>query len=362
MPLTEDCGLIEWVPHTTGLRHVIQALYVRDGLYHKRTLAEVKETHERLKATPTTWMREILKKFPPVFHRWFLNRWKDRPAAWHGARTAFAHTAAVWSMVGHVVGLGDRHGENILLDQESGDCVHVDFSCLFDKGLELETPEMVPFRLTQNIVDGLGAGGYEGVFMRASEITLSVLRAPRGAHVRAGDVRARPAGGVEPRARTGGRRGENAERAGWPGKEALDKITSRLEGVVVGVGSAPSLPLSPQGQARRLIEEATSRKAPREHVHLVDAVVLKRGREGERRRGDDATARRGAKRRKTRRWILRRNYLAIIATLSITHAHEAREFNTAEVPCRRRPSYRSPRSCSTRTTARSSRPRRTEAH
>ena len=27
-----------------------------------------------------------------------------------------------------------------------GDCVHVDFSCLFDKGLELETPEMVPFR------------------------------------------------------------------------------------------------------------------------------------------------------------------------------------------------------------------------
>ena len=75
--------------------------------------------HERLKATPTTWMSEILKKFPPVFHRWFLNRWKDRPAAWHGARTAFAHTAAVWSMVGHVVGLGDRHGENILLDQES---------------------------------------------------------------------------------------------------------------------------------------------------------------------------------------------------------------------------------------------------
>ena len=56
----------------------------------------------------------------------------------------------------------------------------------------------------------------------------------------------------------GGRRGETE--AGGRGKEALDKITSRLEGVVVGVGSAPSLPLSPQGQARRLIEEATSRK------------------------------------------------------------------------------------------------------
>ena len=31
------------------------------------------------------------------------------------------------------------------------------------------------------------------------------------------------------------------------------------EGVVVGVGAAPSLPLSCQGQARRLIEEAVSR-------------------------------------------------------------------------------------------------------
>ena len=52
-------------------------------------------------------------------------------------------------MVGHVVGLGDRHGENILLDASSGECVHVDFSCLFDKGLTLQQPEVVPFRLTQ---------------------------------------------------------------------------------------------------------------------------------------------------------------------------------------------------------------------
>lgn len=45
-----------------------------------------------------------------------------------------------------MVGLGDRHGENILVDCCSGDVVHVDFSCLFDKGLTLQKPEMVPFR------------------------------------------------------------------------------------------------------------------------------------------------------------------------------------------------------------------------
>ena len=29
--------------------------------------------------------------------------------------------------------LGDRHGENILLDSISGAIMHVDFNCLFDK-------------------------------------------------------------------------------------------------------------------------------------------------------------------------------------------------------------------------------------
>jgi len=29
--------------------------------------------------------------------------------------------------------LGDRHSENILLDTTSGDLVHVDFNCLFEK-------------------------------------------------------------------------------------------------------------------------------------------------------------------------------------------------------------------------------------
>lgn len=36
-------------------------------------------------------------------------------------------------MVGYVLGLGDRHGENILFDSTNGDCVHVDFNCLFNR-------------------------------------------------------------------------------------------------------------------------------------------------------------------------------------------------------------------------------------
>ena len=79
-------------------------------------------------------------------------------------------------MVGHIVGLGDRHGENILLDTTNGDVVHVDFCMLFDKALALEVPERVPFRLTQNVIDGFGITGTEGVYRSGCEVALKVLR------------------------------------------------------------------------------------------------------------------------------------------------------------------------------------------
>ena len=42
------------------------------------------------------------------------------------------------------------------------------------QGLTLEKPEMVPFRLTQNMVDAFGVAGLEGVFRRSCEVTLQV--------------------------------------------------------------------------------------------------------------------------------------------------------------------------------------------
>ena len=49
------------------------------------------------------------------------------------SRLAYCRTSAVMCMVGYILGLGDRHGENILFDAKCGDCVHVDFNCLFKK-------------------------------------------------------------------------------------------------------------------------------------------------------------------------------------------------------------------------------------
>lgn len=52
-------------------------------------------------------------------------------------------------MVGYVLGLGDRHVENILLDKSTAELIHIDLGIAFELGKILPTPETVPFRLTQ---------------------------------------------------------------------------------------------------------------------------------------------------------------------------------------------------------------------
>ena len=50
------------------------------------------------------------------------------------------------AQVGHIVGLGDRHAHNILVDTRSAEVVHIDFGVTFEQGKALATPETVPFR------------------------------------------------------------------------------------------------------------------------------------------------------------------------------------------------------------------------
>lgn len=107
----------------------------RSASSRRRTNEEIKRLHDKCTRDglqPSQLLDKILQGFPPRFHRWFLSRFPE-PAAWLRSRSNFTVTAAVWSMVGHIMGLGDRHGENILVDSASGDVVMIDFSCLFDK-------------------------------------------------------------------------------------------------------------------------------------------------------------------------------------------------------------------------------------
>eukprot|EP00897_Mesotaenium_endlicherianum_P007958 jgi/Mesen1/7190/ME000371S06280 len=70
---------------------------------------------------------------------------------------------------------------NILVHEAMAEVVHIDLGVAFDQGLMLKTPERIPFRLTRDIVDGMGLCGVEGVFRRCCEATLSVMRSNKDA-------------------------------------------------------------------------------------------------------------------------------------------------------------------------------------
>lgn len=38
------------------------------------------------------------------------------------------------SMVGYIIGLGDRHLDNVLIDMTTGEVVHIDYNVCFEKG------------------------------------------------------------------------------------------------------------------------------------------------------------------------------------------------------------------------------------
>ncbi|KAL5508165.1 hypothetical protein ACEPAH_5783 [Sanghuangporus vaninii] len=176
--LNEECGLIQWVPNTMPIRPIILKYYSARGIEAWNRdmtahFAKIKDASD--KEAAKIFKEKILCSYPPLFHEWFLDTFPE-PTAWFSSRLAYGRTLAVMSMVGFILGLGDRHLENILLDVNTGDVVHVDFNCLFEKGKSLEVPERVPFRLTQNIVEALGVSGVEGVFRKAAEITLQLLR------------------------------------------------------------------------------------------------------------------------------------------------------------------------------------------
>lgn len=40
-------------------------------------------------------------------------------------------------MVGYIIGLGDRHLDNVLIDMTTGEVVHIDYNVCFEKGQSL---------------------------------------------------------------------------------------------------------------------------------------------------------------------------------------------------------------------------------
>lgn len=193
VPIAPTAGVLQWVENTTPLSAYLISNQ-RGGLAaaHERyrpadmksgecreVMAKAVDAVVKKRQPPQHKLdqfRVVCDRFRPVLHHFFLERWQQ-PAAWFDRRLSFAASLAAGSMVGFVLGLGDRHMSNILIDVRTAELVHIDLGIAFEAGKLLQTPETVPFRLTRDLEDALGVCGVEGVMRGGCEQTMRVLRA-----------------------------------------------------------------------------------------------------------------------------------------------------------------------------------------
>jgi serine/threonine-protein kinase ATR len=177
--LSEDCAFIEFVPNLITMRKIIDESLIRVGKNVNMYLN--KEVMNKLsnKLEGFAYFKSIVDGVSPMIAEWMLLRFGSDPRLWFQNRTRFTKTQAMWCIVGHVIVLGDRHPDNILIDQETGEIVHVDFDCIFSRGMSLNIPELVPFRLTKICVSAMGVTGVEGLFRHECETLLRLMRAKK---------------------------------------------------------------------------------------------------------------------------------------------------------------------------------------
>ena len=71
-------------------------------------------------------------RFRPVMRHFFTEKHKT-PMSWFAMRLNYTRSVATTSIVGHILGLGDRHTSNILLDSSTGEVVHIDLGIAFEQ-------------------------------------------------------------------------------------------------------------------------------------------------------------------------------------------------------------------------------------
>lgn len=88
--------------------------------------------------------------------------WAASPSmsAWWKVHQTYATSLGVTSAFGYLIGLGDRHLDNLLIDLLTGRLIHIDFNVSFDEGRSLRVPELVPFRFTRILRHALGPFSY----------------------------------------------------------------------------------------------------------------------------------------------------------------------------------------------------------
>ena len=272
--LGEKSCVLEFVDNATPLSTILGASSSKD--HYKQSLhgryaspgewdygtcfSKIKSSWEADKSQEAQLkvFKEVCGHCSPVFRHYFAESTRSA-TEWFELRLKYTRSVASSSMAGHIVGLGDRHCSNILIREtgtQRGSLVHIDLGIIFDQARHLPRPEKIPFRLTRDLIDGMGLAKTDGVMSRCAQESLRVMRDNRYALLSIVDVLLHdPLESWKVSDRKREQKRDTAEGDSGSNVDARiirKTIKDKLEG-----WSRGEL-LSVQGQVKHLIREATS--------------------------------------------------------------------------------------------------------
>lgn len=168
--LDSESLMIEFIENTTMLKSLISREWIKCG----QTLDFKNPNHEELKNKLNKWTSTDNLNFP----NYFIDKCHD-PNLFYDNKLNFIKSSAIWSIAGYLIGLGDRHCQNILVKQNS-EVVHIDYGIILGRGKQLPVPEVVQFRLTPNISQGLDIFEGKALFYYYCYIILNAFSKEKG--------------------------------------------------------------------------------------------------------------------------------------------------------------------------------------
>jgi FKBP12-rapamycin complex-associated protein len=181
IPLSQNSGLLGWVPDSDTL-HVL----IREYRESRKILLNI-EHRIMLQMAPDYDNLTLMQKVEVFGYAldnttgqdlyrvlWLKSKSSE---AWLDRRTNYTRSLGVMSMVGYILGLGDRHPSNLMLHRITGKVIHIDFGDCFEVAMHREKyPEKVPFRLTRMLTYAMEVSNIEGSFRITCEAVMKVLR------------------------------------------------------------------------------------------------------------------------------------------------------------------------------------------
>ncbi|GAB0097641.1 DNA-dependent protein kinase catalytic subunit [Sergentomyia squamirostris] len=185
IPVTQYCGMTTWV-HGTAIMKDFVKRSLKPGVFNaiENTILGEFKGYFNISDSRTYWdygemvkknsrerigdkFTDLEEKLPEDLIRKALWNISISPECYFVLRNNFAKSLATMNIAHWILGIGDRHLGNLLLNTQNGHLVGIDFGLVFGGAtINQAIPELIPFRLTPKMVNVMNPFGVSGLMKK----------------------------------------------------------------------------------------------------------------------------------------------------------------------------------------------------